>query len=784
MPKLRRRKAPLAHSRRPGWSLAILLGVIQMSGCSRPSPPAIPALPPLPRGGAAAPPRINGTIGSPDALPPSEAAYGAVGGAGAAPSAQSRAAQGPGNVSLDFADTDIREVVAQILGTILKVNYLIDPSVHGTATLHTVRPLNRSELLPTLESLLAENGAALVTNGVLYRVVPIAQAEATAASEAGTAGAVVVPLQYASAEDLAKVLQPYVGQGGKIAAEPGRNALLVSGDPQAREGLIGLVKAFDVDVLARQSYAVLPVSNGDVKDFASALQDAFRSQNGGALSGLVRVIPLSRINAVLVVSPQRHYVDEVRRVHALIERARRRTLRSWHVYYLQNSHSEDVAYVLQQAFTPNNVTAQPTARSQTQTASLTGPGGQTGSLFGGGGGGSIGGTTGGLGQSNLSGGLGGLGTSGIGGLGASQSTAVQPGGTAPSRAQPTPGAGANPLLGGLEAGGSETGTDTLRVIPDDQNNSILAYGTDRELGAIEATLRKIDLLPLQVRIDAVIAEVTLNDTLQYGTQFFFKSGGINGILNNSTSTPASASATSLNANFPGFFLGGNGAGGAPFVIQALQQVTTVRVLSSPELLVLDNQPARLQVGNVVPYLSQTSQSTITSNAPVVNSINYQQTGVIMQVTPRVNSGGLVTLDVMQDVSEATPTITTPGVTSPTFDDRNVTSRVVVQDGQTIGLAGLITDNTSVGNQGIPWLKDIPILGLLAGTQNNTRTRTELLILITPHVIHDQRDARALTDDLRDQLINAAEVPNVLNNLPPSGQSDPSSRLRKWLRLQQ
>jgi general secretion pathway protein D len=209
----------------------------------------------------------------------------------------------------------------------------------------------------------------------------------------------------------------------------------------------------------------------------------------------------------------------------------------------------------------------------------------------------------------------------------------------------------------------------------------------------------------------------------------------------------------------------------------------VHVLSSPELLVLDNQPARLQVGNVVPYLSQTSQSTLSENAPIVSSINYQQTGVIMQVTPRVNSGGLVTLDVMQDVSNVVTGLTTPGVNSPTFDERNVTSRVVVQDGQTIGLAGLITDNTSKGNQGIPWLKDVPILGLLAGTQNNTRQRTELLILITPHVIHDQRDARALTDDLREQLINAAAVPDLLNNLRPSGASDPSARLRQKLNLQ-
>ena len=289
----------------------------------------------------------------------------------------------------------------------------------------------------------------------------------------------------------------------------------------------------------------------------------------------------------------------------------------------------------------------------------------------------------------------------------------------------------------------------MRVIPDDQNNAVLVYGTERELGTMEAMLRKIDILPLQVRIDAVIAEVTLNDVLQYGTQFFFKSGGINSILNTGTRRPRqpSASTASLNLAFPGFFLGGNGAGGAPFAIQALQQVTTVHVLSSPELLVLDNQPARLQVGSVVPYLSQTSQSTITANAPVVSSINYQQTGVIMEVTPRVNSGGLVTLDVMQDVSSVATGITTPGINSPTFNERNVNSRVVVQDGQTIGLAGLITDTTSLGNQGIPWLKDVPILGLLAGNQNNTRQRTELLILITPHVIHDQRDARALTEDL-------------------------------------
>jgi len=772
----------------------LIIAITQLVGCNRPSPPAIPELSLLPNGGTGAPPRINGVIGAPNALPPPQVAYGSI----AAPSVQSRPGEpAAGDIALNFADTDIREVVAQILGTILKVNYTIDPAVHGSATLHTVRPLSRSELVPALESLLAQNGAALIMNGELYRVVPTAQAVSTAADGAGTAGAVIVPLQFASAEDLAKVLQPYVGEGGKIAADPGRNALLIAGEPQARDGLIGLVKAFDIDILARQSYALLPVTTGDVKDFATALQEAFKVQTGGALAALVRVIPLSRINAVLVVSSQQSYIDQARRVYALIDRARRQTLRSWRVYYLQNSHSEDAAYVLQQAFTPGNVTAQPTSRGQSQQGTPAGLSSGSGGGFGGGGGfgagggGGLGnGAGGGIGQSGGFGGSSsrqsGLGESGLGQPGNGQGGIGAPGGAAaPGQQAAPPAAGANPLLGGLEPGGAEAGADQLRVIPDDQNNSILAYGTDRELGTIEAMLRKIDILPLQVRIDAVIAEITLNDTLKYGTQFFFQSGGINGVLSNaSASQPIPAtSASNLALSIPGFIIGGHGAGGAPFAIQALQQVTTVNVLSSPQLLVLDNQPARLQVGSVVPYLSQTSQSTISSNAPVVSSINYQQTGVIMQVTPRVNSGGLVTLDVLQDVSDVNPTITTAGINSPTFDERNITSRVVVQDGQTIGLAGLITDTASLGNQGIPWLKDVPILGLLAGSQNNTRNRRELLILITPHVIHDQRDARALTDDLREQLINAAAVPNMLNSLRPSGSPDPSGRLRQNLRLQ-
>ncbi len=751
-----------------------------LAGCEREAVPVLEALPPVRGTSGVASARVSGPIGSSDALPGPQVSVvqgRVIGASGPAAASGGGAGASGGDISLDFADTDIREVVAQVLGTVLRVNYTIDPAVRGSATLRTTTPLARSQVLPALQAVLAQNGASLVQSGGLYRVLPAAAGSPLLAGDAGSGGAVIA-LRFASAEDLARVLQPFVGTGGKVAADPARNVLLISGDPPTREALQSLVAAFDVDLLAGQSYALFPVTSGGAKDFATALGDAFRTNPGGSLAGVVRVVPMERINAVLLVSGQPRYIEDARRVYALVERGRRQTLRGWNVYYLQNSRSNDIAYVLQQAFTPNRVTAVPSARAVGGTAP--GRGSRRSGFNEGGsgtGGGGIGSRGGGIGGGGTGGGLG----SGSGGaasqagLGAGSAPAVDP------AQNPS-----NPLLGGLDpsasagAGTSGAGADdpnAVKIIPNAQNNAILVYATPQERDTIVSMLRKIDILPLQVRIDATIAEVTLNDSLQYGTQFFFKAG-INGALN---FNPATAAAGAFASGFPGFVLSGPNNGNA--ALNALQAVTTVKVLSSPQVLVLDNEAARLQVGNLVPFLTTSSQSALSSNAPVINSIDYRETGVIMEVTPRVNSGGLVTLDISQEVSDVDPTANTNGINSPTFMQRNVSSRVVVQDGQTIGLAGLIRDTSSRNNAGIPFLKDIPLLGLLAGRQDNQRGRTELLVLITPHVIHDQRDARALTEDLRDQLVNAAKVPDDLGRLRPSGSPDPGNPLRRGLRLE-
>jgi general secretion pathway protein D len=763
--------------------VTLLGALLATSSCSHRAVEPAGVLPPLPPLGVdtTATPRISGPVSTENAFP--KVAVSTAPGATVSIRSARGAAAGGGSVTLDFADTDIREVAAQILGNSLHVNYTIDPNVHGTATLRTVVPLSTSQLIPVLQSLLQQNGATLVETGGVYRVLPVAASLGMAGGE-GTAGGTMVPLRYAAADDLAKALQPYAQGGSRILAVPASNSLVISGEPAQRDALGDLVRAFDIDALAGQSYALFPVQNGDAADMADALKQAFRAQQGGTLASQIRVVPMARVNAVLVIANAPGYITQARRAFEVVERGRRQTMRSWHVYYLQNGTANDVAYVLQQAFTPGNVTAQPSARATGQQGGSQMSGISSISSFGGN---SAGGSSGG----------GSSGTSGIGGLTGASGTSLGGGATTsgsgglgtPSSASASS-TGSNPLLGGIGNSSGSGGADQnmMRIIPNPDNNAILIYATGEEEDTVEAMLHKVDILPLQVRIDAVIAEVTLNDNLSYGTQFYFKHHAIGGSLIDTAVGAGTFSATNLPVPGLGNGTGGTfavGGAGGDLVLQALQDVTTVKVLSAPELLVLDNETAQLQVGNSVPIQNGTL-STVGSSIGTVSSTSYVNTGVITQVTPRVNSGGLVTLDVQQEVSAVlAQNSTTSGssINSPTFSDRAVKSRIVVQDGQTVGLAGLITDNVQHDNNGLPWLKDIPVLGLLAGTQTNTRSRTELLILLTPHVLHDQRDARALTEDLREQLPRAAAMPYEVNHLKPDGSADPSENVRKRLGLQ-
>ena len=747
-------------------SLPVLGAAFATSGCAQHDQPLEPLPLTATNIAGVASPRVNGIVASDRSVtPPPQIAEGRAMSSNAQHSSQLTKS---GDVMLNFADTDIREVVRQILGDILQVNYAIDPAVRGTATIETQQPVSKSELLATLQTLLSQNGATLVQNGNLYRVVPsaVAMTEPNMAGDV-TFGSQVEYLHYTSARDLARALQPFVGNGALITADVSGNALIINGEPAARATIVNMVHAFDVDIMANQSYALFPVTSGDPGKVAAELQKVFQTDGDGALAGMVRVIPMERVNAVLIVSAQRKYIEDARRLFQLVDRARAVTARSWHVYYVQNGQSGDLANLLQRAFNPHGggsdtgTTGGSTAPGQEQAriAGSASPGQQEASGFNTGGQG-----TGGQ-NSSAPGGAGGMNSAPGGAGGNSGANGQLVGGAAGNNDLPMPLAETD----SLSQGDDNSGPNTIRIIANRKNNAILYYATADEVSTIEGMLHKIDIVPLQVRIDATIAEVTLNDNLKYGTQFYFQNGGLSGLLSNGkvvSKTPA--------GDLPGFILS-KGTSAVHATISALQAVTNVRVLSSPQLLVLDNEMARLQVGDNVPYLTQTAQSTITSTASVISSVSYQETGVILQVVPKVNSGGLVTLDISQEVSDVATT-STSNIDSPTFSERKVRSHVVIQDGQTVGLAGLIRDNVSRDNSGIPYLKDVPVLGSLFGTQTNTRQRTELLILITPHVLQDQQSARSLTEDMREKLTNAGLVPQELTKLPQAGSDNPNAAL--------
>lgn len=656
--------------------------------------------------------------------------------------------QGQGGYTLNFVDADLRKVVDAVLGEALGLNYAISPNVEGMITARSARPLKRDQVIPALEDILAMNGFALVHAEGLYRVVPMDSAGTVAPVVAGDqrrgdpAFALhVIPVEYASAEAMKGTLETFLAPGRTLRVDAARNLLLFHGPGSEARDLVAMVETLDVDWMAGMSFAILPLDNADATDVVEELDTIFGQQSeDDPQAGVVRFLPIQRMNAVLVISEQPDYLDKARTWAARLDRGGAEDERQLYVYHVKNSRAGDLADVLGEVF---NVT---TAGRRDRRGEVA-PGRQASTLSGSGFGDSgFGG--GGFGTNPQTGNTGGNPNSGENADGATnegQSGARQATGRSlprGSRFATDRGSQARGLTGS-NGGGQEGGP---RIIADTRNNALLILATAKEYRMIESTVRRLDLVPLQVLIEATIAEVTLNDTLRYGLRWFFQ--GDEGSTTQSV-TFSDVSSGAVGSTFPGFsYL--LESGDVRMALNALDEITNVNVVSSPQLMVLDNETARLQVGDQVPVPTQQAQSITDPDAPLVNSIQFQDTGVILEVTPHVNASGLVVLDVRQEVSDVVET-TSSGIDAPTIQQRQIDSSVAVQTGETIALGGLIRDSAEDSRSGVPLLMDIPILGNLFSDNTIINDRTELLVLLTPRVVRDQEEAREVTQELRRRL---------------------------------
>lgn len=313
-------------------------------------------------------------------------------------------------------------------------------------------------------------------------------------------------------------------------------------------------------------------------------------------------------------------------------------------------------------------------------------------------------------------------------------------------------------LGTGEALGLGAGS-TIKVIADRDNNALLILANGAEYEKIEEAVKKLDVVPRQVLVEVTIAEVTLNGALSYRSG----SSTATTTCRACCSTPIPIRALpsdptgTVTPRLPFSAVWRASGGNITAVLSALASNTKVNVISSPHIMVTDNQIAKINVGSSVPIQGQSTITGGTNAAAITTSVSYVDTGVVLSVRPHINAGGLVTLEISQEVSDVQDGVTTAGLNSPTINKRSAQTTVAVQSGDTMILGGLIKDDKNNGSSGLPLLSDIPVVGALFGAKTDSTTRRELIITITPRVVNDNQQAREVTAEFRKKLTGMRKI---------------------------
>ena len=620
-----------------------------------------------------------------------------------------------GEASFNFEGSPIQAVVKGILGDMLGQNFTIAPAVSGTVTLN-VQKVSPAAAFTLLEQVLSWNNARMVYSNGIYNIVPNDQALAgTVAPRTGaptmTRGFEVraVPLRYISATEMEKLLKPYARPNAIVSVDPGRNVITLAGTNSELENYLRTVQIFDVDWMSSMSVGVFPLQSGKASDVVSDLEKVFGEQGKSPVAGMFRFMPLEGANAVLVITPQPAYLDQIQQWLDRIDSAGGGVrLYSYELKYIR---AKDLAQRLSEVFGGSGGQG--------------GDNGGTPSLMPGTsptqiGDGGMGDDSRDSGTADMGGSSNGMGgdSSGAGGLGSGSLS--------------------------LNQRGNGNGSVTLQVQGDkvgvsavDETNSLLVRSSPQAWKSIREVIDRLDVMPMQVHIEAQIAQVQLSGDLNYGVNWYFN----NAFTGSLPTLSGVRSATDTGGGQYTIF-----SGSAVAVLSALDKVTDVRILSTPSVFVRNNSEADLNVGKNIPI---NSVSIDPSNGGTTQTqVQYLQTGKILKVRPRVTKDGVVFLDIVQEVSSADSVSTSCNgqACNPAISISKLKTEAAVQSGQTVMLAGLIDDQLEHGSSGIPGLSRIPVIGGLFGTQHTNKSRTETIILITPTIVRNPQEAADLTDE--------------------------------------
>jgi general secretion pathway protein D len=721
-------------------------------------------------------------------------------------------------IVLSFEAADIREVVASLAGA-LGISYQIDPRVEGQVTIRTSGRIPRSELFPIFNQILRSIGIAAVKVGEVYNIMPIAEAKTrVAVSKARQPGIraedgfiiELIEVRNLAAMEMGNLILPFVTPGGDVIPYPRANLLIITDLASNVERLREMIQLLDRDSFKDLKARIFKVKNADIDELGTeliAVLDTYGITGEAASERGVYAIPLVRLNSVAVLAFNDDAFRAVEYWLKLLDvppdEESSRTVR---VYNVQNAKAADLALVLNELYGGGGGGGGSGGLQAGQPGGAGGAFGRGG--FGRAGGGGLGGGGGGVGRGGgARGGLGGggggvssasqsLGGGGgsLGGGGSRSGGTLGGGGGAGSLgggrrgAQPAGVLGGVPGSGGVGGGAGASGfvlpggegpeslfQEEVRIVADEISNAIVILATKRDYTQILNVLRELDVVPRQVVIEVLIAEVSLNKNMTFGLQAAIGNPGSIGAIPTGTpaptATPDPDGTTSILQLPPGFNdatakrlinIGADGMLTAIITdmstfrveLDALAVAGRLKVLASPHVLTADNREASIHIGTEIPILTSQSNipgvNTAGGQTALVNNVQYRSTGVILRVLPQVNADGLVNLQVRQEVSDVDNNFqSTTG--SPAFTTREAETTAVVQNGDSLLIGGIIQETTSRGRSGVPYLMDLPVVGRLFRSDSDSVRRVELIVLLTPKVIRNRGEALQVTQEYKDRL---------------------------------
>jgi len=647
----------------------------------------------------------------------------------------SGSATGQGGISLRFDNADVYDVIQAILGDVLNVDYVIDPAVQGKVTLRSTQLVQKADALGVLQSALSQLGVLIAKSpSGGYKVVKdsnLARESLPKTEESPHAPVMrVIPMRFAQAAQVAATLKPFASAGSVVIPDPTNKYLIVADRASVVERLEALADTIDNQLLRDVNVRLFRAANADPADLARELEAVFKTSGLFAQPNTdlnrIYVLPIARLGALLVASSSQVAIETAEKWFTILDAIPSvQPDATVHVYPVANGNAQHLAGILQQIFGVATSSNSASSANRTLGSSTQLSGAPT--------------------TTNAANGLPAAG---------SATGATATGGAAAASNTGAISRGNVPQAVGAVVSGQAGLAGPIAIIPDEVTNTIVIRASANDYIRVKKVLEKIDTLPKQVLIQVVVAEVALNDTLQYGVEWWMNSmlsrngktwaatAGLDGLFR--APTVGSVTGTSTGFNYAVL----NGSSQVIGLLNLLGKDTNVNLLSAPHVLAADGKLAKVEIGNDEPVVTQTVQTpaTTTGNLTTSNSVQYRPTGLILEVKPTISATGVVSMAISQEVSSRTGSVVVGGSEYPNFSKRRVTTDVAVQEGKSLLIAGLIEDKGDDASVGLPGIKDIPVFGALFGTTKRVKAKTELLITITPHVIRQADDVDRLATE--------------------------------------